>query len=139
DWLDWLARKYEFSWQKQGRTRCQAVSWLVADAPVWLVKSNSYMNQSGGPLTAFLRYHRIPSSHMLVVYDDITLPVGGYKISIGGSAGGHNGIRSLLSHSAEDFIRLRIGVGGKTVPEMDLADHVLGKFPPQQWDAVQQL
>lgn len=139
DWLDWLAGQLGLSWQKQGRTRCHASAWQTDNTSVWLVKSDSYMNESGGPLAAFLRYRKLPSSHMLVVYDDITLPVGGYKISVGGSAGGHNGIHSLLAHTEGDFIRLRVGIGGKSHPEMDLANHVLGKFPPAQWTAVQEL
>lgn len=139
DWLDHLAGSLGLSWKKQPKTFCHAAEWRVAGHKVWLVKPDSYMNESGRPLAAFLRFYHLEASQMVVAYDEITLPVGGFKISTSGSHAGHNGIKSLFEHVGSQFIRLRIGIGGKTHPAMDLAEHVLGKFPPEQWQAVQEL
>jgi len=96
-----------------------------------LVKPTTYMNRSGEAVRDFVRYYKIPAdelaSKLIVVYDDVSLPVGRIRIRERGSAGGHNGIKSILYQlETEDFIRVRVGVGGKP-EQMDLSDHVLGR------------
>jgi len=96
-----------------------------------LVKPTTYMNRSGEAVRDFVRYYKIPTDELatklIVVYDDIALPVGRIRIRERGSAGGHNGIKSILYQlETEDFIRVRVGVGGKP-EQMDLSDHVLGR------------
>ena len=86
------------------------------------------MNNSGECIAEMARYYKIDPSHIIVIYDDISLPTGSLRIRTKGSAGGHNGIKSIIQHlGSETFCRVRMGVGMKP-PKMDLADHVLGHF-----------
>lgn len=99
---------------------------------LWLAKPTTYMNNSGACVSAFARYRKIDFSQVAVVYDDITLPPGTLKISLGGGDGGHNGIKSLIQHCGNAFIRVRIGIGPKLHPAQDLADFVLGKLTTEE-------
>lgn len=101
-------------------------------APLWIAKPTTYMNNSGECVSAFARYRKIDFSEVAVVYDDITLPPGTLKFSLGGGDGGHNGIKSLIQHCGNAFMRVRIGIGSKIHPEQDLADFVLGKLTPEE-------
>ena len=73
---------------------------------------------------------------LAVVYDDLTMPVGRLKLSASGSAGGHNGVQSLIDHLGAGFIRYRIGIGPRTPPQIDLKDFVLGRFPPADQQTI---
>ena len=88
----------------------------------------TYMNNSGESVRAFMDYFKIDASDVIVIYDDINLEPGNLRIRLKGSAGGHNGIKSLIAHmGTSDFPRIKVGVGEKPA-KMDLADHVLGRF-----------
>ncbi|MEX2497237.1 MAG: aminoacyl-tRNA hydrolase [Woeseia sp.] len=78
---------------------------------VWLVKPQSYMNLSGGPIRAVLDYYRLSVGNLLVAHDEIDLPPGVARLKKGGGHGGHNGIRDTIRHCGNDFMRLRLGVG----------------------------
>lgn len=94
-----------------------------------LVKPQTFMNNSGQAVKAAAAYYRIPPERILVIFDDISLPVGRVRIREDGSAGGHNGIKSIIAHlGSQSFPRVKIGVGEKPNPEYDLADWVLGRF-----------
>lgn len=99
---------------------------------LWLLKPITYMNLSGECVSAFARYRKIEFSEIAVVYDDIALPPGTLKISLGGGDGGHNGIKSLIQYCGNAFMRVRIGIGPKIHREQDLADFVLGKMTPEE-------
>lgn len=101
-----------------------------------LVKPLTFMNRSGDCLAPLLRNKIATPASLLVVVDDINLPVGKFRFRAGGSAGGHNGLKSLIERlGTRDFHRLRMGVGSNN-PHQDLADHVLAKFHPDEKDAV---
>ena len=101
---------------------------LPSGEPVTLLKPQTFMNASGRSLSTVLRYHKLPAESMLVIYDDLTLNLGRIKLSVNGSAGGHNGIADILTQVGIGFARFRVGIGAKTHREMDLADYVLSKF-----------
>ncbi|MBQ8445294.1 MAG: aminoacyl-tRNA hydrolase [Opitutales bacterium] len=105
---------------------------VFAGSPLWLAKPTTYMNNSGECVSAFARYRKIDFSEVAVIYDDITLPPGTLKISLGGGDGGHNGIKSLIRHCGTAFMRIRIGIGPKIHREQDLADFVLGKLTAEE-------
>lgn len=105
---------------------------VFAGSPLWLAKPTTYMNNSGECVSAFARYRKIDFSEVAVIYDDITLPPGTLKISLGGGDGGHNGIKSLIQHCGNAFMRIRIGIGPKIHREQDLADFVLGKLTAEE-------
>ena len=94
---------------------------------VVLVKPTTYMNLSGDCIQALLHFYKCPVERLVVLYDDIDLPVGALRIREKGSAGTHNGMRSIIACvGSENFPRIRIGVGDRT-GDKDLKDHVLGK------------
>ena len=100
------------------------------DTPALLVKPLTYMNRSGESVAALLRYFDVAVGDLLVVVDEIALPFGRLRARARGSAGGHNGLKSIVEHlGTTEFSRLRLGVGrGDT--RRDLADHVLSTFDP---------
>jgi len=109
--VDAVARKYggSFRYEKKFDSACCKVS--IGGNEIWLVKPQSYMNLSGGPLRSVLDYYRLNSKNLLVAHDEIDLPPGTVRLKQGGGHGGHNGIRDVMQHCGTDFMRLRIGVG----------------------------
>ena len=94
-----------------------------------LLKPQTYMNLSGRSVLQLSAYFSIPPQRIIVLFDDISLPPGRLRIRADGSAGGHNGIKSIIAElGSQDFPRVKIGVGAKAHPEQDLADHVLSTF-----------
>ena len=104
---------------------------------VVLLKPLTYMNLSGDSIAPLAGFFKIPADHVLVLCDDITQAPGKLRIRPSGSAGGHNGLKSIIARlGGENFPRIRIGVGAKPRPDYDLADWVLGKFPPEDAKAM---
>lgn len=95
---------------------------------VLLVKPQTYMNDSGWAVRALLHWYKIEADHIYVVYDDMDLPIGRLRIRKNGSAGGHNGIKSILEQGCHDFIRFRLGIG-RPLPHWTVVNHVLSPFP----------
>ena len=92
---------------------------------VLVMKPTTYMNLSGEAVGEAARFYKIAPDHVLVISDDVSLPVGKLRIRTGGSAGGHNGLKSIIQHLGTDqFPRLKVGVGGKPHPDYDMADWV---------------
>lgn len=111
---------------------------LVSDAVIsgkkcLVMKPQTMMNASGEAVGEAAKFYKIPPERVLIVYDDISLDVGKTRIRRKGSAGGHNGIKSIIAHlGSENFPRVKIGVGKKPSPEYDLVSWVLGRFPKEQ-------
>ena len=102
-----------------------------------LLKPQTYMNASGLSVEPCAHFYKIPPERIIVIFDDISLPVGRIRVRKSGSAGGHNGLKSIIARlGGENFPRIRIGVGAKPRPDYDLADWVLGKFPPEDAKAM---
>ena len=96
---------------------------------LYLLKPMTYMNLSGRSVLQMSAYFHIPPQQIIVLFDDISLEPGRLRVRADGSAGGHNGIKSIISEiGSEAFPRVKIGVGAKAHPEQDLADHVLSSF-----------
>ncbi|MBC8537086.1 aminoacyl-tRNA hydrolase [Feifania hominis] len=114
----------------------------IAGRQVLLVKPQTFMNNSGECLREVLDFYKVPPERLIVLFDDISLPPGRLRVRLRGSDGGHNGIKSILYHIRSDqFPRVKIGVGDRPHPEMDLADWVLGTVAredfPQWEDALE--
>ena len=102
---------------------------VIGGQGVLVMKPTTYMNLSGEAVGEAARFYKLPADHVLVISDDVDLPVGKLRIRKGGSAGGHNGLKSIIQHLGTDqFPRLKVGVGGKPHPDYDMADWVLGKL-----------
>ena len=119
------------------RSRFQALTGtcLMGGETVLLMKPQTYMNLSGEAVGQAARFYKIPPERILVVSDEVSLPVGSLRIRPGGSAGGHNGLKNIISVLGTDqFPRIRIGVGSPPHPDYEMVDWVLSVFRDQ--DAV---
>ncbi len=125
--LDRLARHFNAPWKLEKAYKGE----LAAGPGLLLVKPQTFMNLSGECVGALMRYFKFSPEQVLVVYDDISFPCGTMRLRSAGSAGGHNGMKSLIAHLGSDrFPRLRVGIG---VPgQKDMTGHVLGKFSPEE-------
>lgn len=105
---------------------------MIGGQKVMLAQPQTYMNLSGESVRALLDYYKMDIDELIIIYDDISLPVGQIRVRPKGSAGGHNGIKNIIQHlRTEEFVRIRIGVGAK--PEGgDLVKHVLGRFSREE-------
>lgn len=105
---------------------------MIGGQKVMLAQPQTFMNLSGESVRALLDYYKIEIEELIIIYDDISLPVGQIRVRPKGSAGGHNGIKNIIQHlRTEEFARIKIGVGAK--PEGgDLVKHVLGRFSREE-------
>ena len=138
DVIDVLAEKYNISVDAR---KCRAFcgKGVIAGQKVLLVKPQTYMNLSGESVGGIVNYYKIdPESDLLVIYDDISLDVGQLRIRKKGSAGGHNGIKSIIAHLGTTvFPRIKVGVGEKP-KNYDLAVYVQGHFSKQQRELMEE-
>lgn len=105
---------------------------------LFLLKPLTYMNLSGRPVLQLSAYFNIPPQRIVVIFDDISLDIGRLRIRSNGSAGGHNGIKSIISQlGSQDFPRVKVGVGAKPNPDFDLADWVLSAFSASEEKSLQ--
>ncbi len=105
---------------------------------LYLLKPMTFMNMSGRSVLQLSAYFNIPPQRIIVLFDDISLEPGRLRVRSDGSAGGHNGIKSIIAEvGSQDFPRVKIGVGGKAHPDQDLADHVLSGFSANEEKAFQ--
>jgi PTH1 family peptidyl-tRNA hydrolase len=109
--VDALARKHGGSFRYEKKFDADCCKVRISGADVWLVKPQSYMNLSGGPVRAAMDYYRLKPAGLLVAHDEIDLPPGTVRLKKGGGHGGHNGIRDVIKHCGAEFMRLRLGVG----------------------------
>ena len=100
-----------------------------------LVEPQTFMNLSGDAVSRLSAFHKLTPQDVLVVVDEVQLPVGRLRVRRSGSAGGHNGLKSVIQHLGTEFPRLRIGIG-RGNPKLDLADHVLSRFARDERDSV---
>lgn len=121
--LDRLAQQEGLGFSAASKWECLWTRWNE----VILMKPMTYMNRSGDSIAGVLRYFRIEPRELLVVVDDVALPLGRLRLRSSGSDGGHNGLGSTIAHLGENFPRLRIGVGA-AADQADLVDHVLSSF-----------
>ena len=114
----------------------ETAEWRRPEGRVWLVKPTTFMNLSGEAVNALMGFYKVELADVLVVCDDVNLPVGRLRARPEGSDGGNNGLASIISSIGTDgFSRLRIGVG-RGDPQRDLADHVLSRFSPEDVPVV---
>jgi PTH1 family peptidyl-tRNA hydrolase len=131
--LDALAQKHGLTWKQAPQFEAEVARWHLPDGRSrWLIKPLTFMNDSGRSVAAIARFHKIGRDSIVAVYDDLTIELGLVKVTVTGSAGGHNGVDSLLGHVGDGFVRYRLGIGPKQPPQMELTDFVLGTFTPEQ-------
>lgn len=116
---------------KINRSKFSALTALtdLGGRKVFLIMPQTYMNLSGNAVASAARFYRIPPERILVVFDDVSIPLGKLRIKRNGSDGGHKGIKSIIaSLGSSDFPRIKIGVGAPSHPDMDMVSWVIGKL-----------
>ena len=124
--IDLLAEKLNVPINKvKFKAVCSTVNF--ADCKCLIMKPQTYMNLSGEAVREAAQFYKIPADHVLVIYDDISLPVGKLRVRPAGSAGGHNGIKNIIAHlGTQEFPRVKIGVGAPEGADQDMVDWVIG-------------
>jgi PTH1 family peptidyl-tRNA hydrolase len=130
--VDLLASEWGLTWQ---HSKSWHALWAKGEKAI-LVKPTSYMNRSGGPLSAVANFYKIAPAEILVVLDDLALELGRLRLRTEGGTGGHNGLESIIVHLATEAIpRLRIGIGA--APSASAVDYVLGRFFEEERPVVE--
>lgn len=134
--VDALAGRHRLQLQPW-KALAETAEWRRPDGRVWFVKPTSFMNLSGEAVVALMGFYKVELADVLVVCDDVNLPVGRLRARPEGSDGGNNGLASVISSlGTEGFSRIRIGVG-RGDPQRDLADHVLSRFSPDDLPVIE--
>jgi peptidyl-tRNA hydrolase, PTH1 family len=134
--LDRFAEHHRFSFSRR-RFNAMLAEGLIRDHPVLLAKPQTYMNLSGGAVAKLVSFRRIPTRDIIIVYDDLDLPIGKVRLRARGSAGGHHGMESIIAALGRDeFARLRIGIGRPATHE-DI-NHVLGSITDEEHTVLEE-
>ncbi|MDJ0846078.1 aminoacyl-tRNA hydrolase [Crocosphaera sp.] len=131
--VDSLTENWGFPWKENRKFQ-----GVIAEGKsrnndkIYLLKPLTYMNRSGQSVRAVTDWYKLQSTDVLVIYDDMDLPIGRMRMRLSGSAGGHNGMKSIISHlGGQNFPRLRVGIGKSNQVDNTIS-HVLGKFSPEE-------
>ena len=126
--VDYMAKELDISFTEDKTFKAFIASTFLNGEKVYLVKPTTYMNNSGITVRALLAFYNIDISDLLVIYDDLDMAVGKLRFRQKGSAGGHNGIKSIIAHiGSQEFDRLKVGIG-RPKENMTVVNHVLTRF-----------
>jgi len=138
--VDAFAKANDFpAWIAKKDLKCLLTSQLLADTRVILVKPSTFMNLSGEAVQAVCSFYKLDLGQTTVVYDELDVNFGQIRLRIGGSAAGHNGVKSVIQHLGEEFGRIRVGIGPKEPEQIDSAKFVLQKFSKDQQGYMKEL
>ncbi len=133
---DAIAAKYGIKFNKE-KFRAVFGEGIIGGERVILAKPQTFMNLSGESIREIRDWYKIPDEHIIIIYDDISLTLGKLRLRGKGSAGGHNGMKSIIYQLGTDvFPRIKIGIGAPPDPDCDLADFVLGKFSKAETEVL---
>jgi peptidyl-tRNA hydrolase, PTH1 family len=131
--LDRMASEWGIAWKPHGKSKALVGEGNVQGEKVYLIKPQTYMNLSGESVRGFMDFHKVRLEDMVVLYDDLDTPFGQIRLRYQGSAGGHNGIKSIIQHTAtQTFNRIRIGIS-RPAPGYDIANYVLADFRKEEF------
>ena len=134
--LSYISQKMNFDISKS-KFQALCAEYNLGENRVLFMLPQTYMNNSGTSVKAAMDFYKIPIENVLVIFDDTSLACGKLRIRKNGSAGGHNGIKSIIEHTgSNNFPRIKIGVGEKPHAEMDLADWVLSSFSKEEKECL---
>ncbi|MGL4762764.1 MAG: aminoacyl-tRNA hydrolase [Sarcina sp.] len=134
--IDYIASKYSIDINRT-KFKGNYGEGRIDGKKVILLKPQTFMNLSGDSIIQFINFYKLEIDEVAIIYDDISLNIGKLRIREKGSAGGHNGIKSIIQNFGGDvFPRFKVGVGA---PEHNLVSHVLGKFPEEDWVHVKKV
>jgi len=130
DFPDWIEKK---------DLKCHFTMTQMGESKVIAIKPTTFMNVSGEAVQAVLHFYKIDPANVVVVHDELDIPFGQIRMRVGGSAAGHNGIKSVTQHIGEGYGRVRVGIGPKAHENQDSADFVLAKFTADEQTQLKNL
>lgn len=139
--VDRLAKEFGFPpFKLSAKHKAEISEGQIEGEKVILAKPHTFMNLSGQAVRPLIQFHKLPLADLVVLYDDIMIPQGTLRIRPVGSAGGHNGMKSIIQELAgQDFTRVRLGIEPPPLLKIPLADYVLGKFSKSELDAMHEV
>ena len=127
--VDDFSKNNDFgTWVDKKDLKCHLTSGTIGAVRVIIIKPTTLMNLSGEAVQAAAHFYKVDPKNILVVHDELDVPFGQIRMRTGGSAAGHNGLKSVIQHIGEDFNRVRVGIGNSEAPQRDSADFVLAAF-----------
>lgn len=136
--IDLMAKELGLTFSEEKTFKAEVASTFLNGEKVYFVKPTTFMNLSGLAVRALLAYYNIPMEDFIVIYDDLDMEVGKIRLRAKGSAGGHNGIKSIINHiGTQTFYRIKIGIG-RPKQGMSVVHHVLGKFDKDDYITILQ-
>ncbi|MFZ9737421.1 MAG: aminoacyl-tRNA hydrolase [Prochlorotrichaceae cyanobacterium] len=141
DVLDRAAQRWQFSWTENRKFQGFFAETLLLGQKIRVLKPTTYMNNSGQAIRAVVDWYKLSPASVLLIYDDMDLPLGRLRMRLKGSAGGHNGMKSTIAHlGTPNFPRLRLGIGSPRQGEgkSETVSHVLSKFAPEEQATMQE-
>ncbi len=133
--VDYLSEYYKISWNTKSKFHAELAQGVIDGHKLLLAKPLTYMNLSGKAVQAICSYYNIKPPNIVVLHDDIDLPIGRIKYKLAGGSGGHNGLKSLDQCVGNDYHRIRIGVG-RPVAKDDVSDYVLATFSKEEYKII---
>lgn len=133
---DLLSDRYNFFWNTKPKFNASIASGDTEFGKLVLCKPNTFMNLSGGSVASLAAFYKLPPKDIIVIHDDVDIPLGKVKYKIGGGHGGHNGLKSIDSNIGVNYHRIRIGIGRPDDPRYDISDFVLGKFTEDEKEII---
>ena len=133
--IDTIAKASDAKFDR--KPKAELAACVIADKQALLMKPRTFMNNSGEAVAPVINFYHIPTEGLIVVYDDMDLPLGKLRIRNQGSAGGHNGVLSIITHvGSENFVRVRVGIGRPEAAGRNAIGHVLGDFTKDEEAAI---
>jgi len=133
DWIKIIAANTNLDLQV--KKKIESTVGLSDDEKILWGYPNQYVNESGNSIKKILKTKNFSLEQIIIIHDDLDLPLGSLKLKIGGGHGGHNGLKSIISHAGKSFTRLRVGIGHPG-NKVDVTNWVLGKFKPSEKDLI---
>lgn len=134
--IDQIAKDYQLSFKHTSKMEAMTASGIINGEKVLLVKPTTFMNESGRSVKPLMDYYDVPVEDLIIVHDDMDLPIGKIRLKAKGSAAGHNGLKSLINHlGTQGFHRVKVGIDHPG--NSNVVDYVLGKFKADQQDGLQ--
>jgi PTH1 family peptidyl-tRNA hydrolase len=131
--IDRFVSDHDFSgWIDKKDLKCHMTTAQLGEAKIIVIKPTTHMNLSGEAVQAVIHFYKISIDNVVVAHDELDIPFGQIRTRVGGSAAGHNGVKSVTQHIGESYGRVRIGIGPKLHDQQDSADFVLARFSKEQ-------
>lgn len=135
--IDNIANKFSFSPFKK-KFQADIIASKINDTPILLVKPQTFMNLSGQSISNLKKFYKLQNKNIIVIHDDLDLNIGNIRTKLGGSSGGHNGLKSIDSHIGQDYKRLRVGIGHPGDKNL-VNNYVLGNFNKEEFIIINNL